>query len=69
MPRPGRYQPFLDASCVCGFKRQQRDFNELLGIEVSLSRGDLGNWWSIFVACQHFFFFEFTSLRRIQGYE
>lgn len=58
MPRPGRYQPFLDASCVCGFKRQQRDFNELLEIEVSLSRSDLGNWWSIFVAfCQHFFFF------------
>lgn len=57
MPRPGRYQPFLDASCVCGFKRQQRDFNELRGIEVSLSKGDLGNWWSIFVAfCQHFFF-------------
>lgn len=36
MPRPARYQPFLDASFVCGFKRQQRDFNEELKF---LSRG------------------------------
>ena len=34
-----------------GFERVQR------GIEVSLSRGDLGNWWSIFATFrQHFFF-------------